>query len=100
MKNLNGELPIRSKVKMCEDIALIIGYLHQGNREKAEELMEELKTRAVFLDDEIQGDVLNFSEQVAFQQSYDPFHRVTPNVQEAADHLIEDLGFYSFFRKH
>ncbi len=87
------ELPIRSKVEMVEEVGEVISYLHKGIRLPADLLIEDLKYRSLFLGEEIQGDVLVFAEQVAFQYDYDPWHKVTSNVQEAADKLIEDLGF-------
>ncbi len=83
--------PIRSKVEMMQDILKIIQYLHLGQREKAEPLMEDLKARSALLDDQIQQDVLMFIEQVQFQYAYDPWHKITEDVQKAADRLIEDL---------
>lgn len=87
------ELPIRSKLQMIEDIIETIRALHKGEKEKADIFLEDLKKRALFLDPDIQNSVLIFSEQVAFQYAYDPWHKVTPDIQRAADHLIEDLGF-------
>lgn len=87
------ELPIRSKLDMLDDIIKIIRYLHLGNREVANLLIDDLKLRSLFLSDDIQQDVLIFSEQVHFQYDYDPWHKVTPDVQKAADQLISDLGF-------
>ncbi|MES2274120.1 MAG: hypothetical protein V4487_08000 [Chlamydiota bacterium] len=91
--HLPHEIPLRSKRKMLEDIGLIVRYLHEGKRDEADALIHNLKTRSVFLDSQIQQDVLIFSEQVQFQYDYDPWHKVTPDVQRAADQLIEDLGF-------
>lgn len=87
------ELPIRSKLEMVEDIIEIIHCLHEGDRKSADTLINDLKTRAIFLDEEIQLDVLIFAEQIHFQYDYDPWHKVTPAVQQAADKLIEALGF-------
>lgn len=78
---------------MLEDISQVIRYLHLGSREKAEPFFHDLKIRAIYLDDRIQRDVLTFVEQVCFQYAYDPWHKVTPEVQKAADHLIDSLGF-------
>jgi hypothetical protein len=83
--------PIRSKMEMMQDILKIIQYLHLGQREKGEPLMEDLKARSVLLDDQIQQDVLIFIEQVQFQYAYDPWHNITEAVQKSADKLIEDL---------
>jgi hypothetical protein len=92
-KHHSRELPIRSKLAMVQDIGQIICYLHTGQRSAADLLIEDLKTRSVFMDEDIQQDVLSFSEQVCFQYDYDPWHQVTLNIQRAADKLIEDLGF-------
>lgn len=90
---MKDELPFRSKLRMCEEIAEIVFHLHRGERSQSDPLIEDLKVRALYLDDEIQHDVLAFSEQVQFQYAYDPYHKVTPDVQKAADRLIKDLGF-------
>jgi hypothetical protein len=87
------ELPIRSKLDMLSDIIHIIRHLHQGNRKLADPLIDDLKLRSLFLGDKIQQDVLIFSEQIHFQYDYDPWHKVTSEVQKAADQLISDLGF-------
>lgn len=87
------EIPIRSKLEMCDDIAKIIYHLHQGEKSKSDPLLEDLKVRSLHLDETIQQDVLIFSEQVQFQYAYDPWHKVTHEVEKAADRLIEDLGF-------
>ena len=89
------ELPIRSKITMLHNIAKIIKHLHKGERPFADRLIEDLKTRSVFLDEQIQQDVLIFAEQVQFQYDYDPNHLITRDVQKAADRLIEDLGFFN-----
>jgi hypothetical protein len=93
------ELPIRSKREMAQDIAEIIQCLHRGQRSQSDLLIEDLKARCTLLDKTIQQDVLIFAEQVQFQYVYDPWHRVTPEVQIAADRLIEDLGFFSAQKK-
>lgn len=87
------ELPIRSKLDMLDDIVQIIHYLHSGDRKLADPLIDDLKIRSMFLDETIQQNVLIFSEQVQFQYAYDPWHKVTPDVQKATDKLIEELGF-------
>ncbi len=87
------ELPIRSKKEMVSDIVKIVQCLHEGKRAEADLLVEDLKARGAFLDETIQQDVLIFVEQVQFQYAYDPWHKVTPDVQSAADRLIHDLGF-------
>jgi hypothetical protein len=55
--------------------------------------LEELKARAIFLDEDIQRATLIFAEQISFQFDYDPYHKVTAEVQQAADNLIKNLGF-------
>ncbi len=87
------ELPIRSKLDMLDDIVQIIHYLHLGDRKRADDLIKDLKIRATFLEESIQRHVLIFTDQVHFQYNYDPWHKVTPDVQKAADLLIEELGF-------
>jgi hypothetical protein len=94
-KHNPNELPIRSKLRMLDDIIQIICYLHAGKRMDTDALIKDLKTRAVFFDEVVQRDVLIFCEQILFQYDYDPWHKVTPDVQRAADQLIEDLGFSS-----
>ena len=92
-KDHANELPIRSKLEMIQDIVQIINFLHEGERSKAEPLVEDLKRRAVFMDEDIQQKALSFVEQICFQYDYDRLHQVTPEVQKAADLLIEALGF-------
>jgi len=92
-KHHSRELPIRSKLEMAKEIGQIIHCLHTGQRSTADLLIEDLKTRAVYMDEEIQQGVLMFAEQVQFQYDYDPWHRMTGEVQKAADQLIETLGF-------
>lgn len=92
-KHPSQELPIRSKVSMLDDLVQIIHYLHMGNRRAADALIDDLKIRSMFMDEMIQQAVLIFTEQVQFQYDYDPWHKVTVEVQKAADRLIEDLGF-------
>ena len=92
--NIKMELPFRSKLEMVQDIAKILAHLHHGERAKADSLLEDLKTRSIYLDEEIQQDVLIFAEQVSFQYDYDPWHKVTQDVTKAADRLIEGLGFH------
>lgn len=87
------ELPIRSKIEMVDDIVLILQYLQDGNRKLADPVIDDLKVRSLFLDEKIQSDVLIFSEQIHFQYAYDPYHKLTPDVEKAADRLIEDMGF-------
>ena len=89
----NNELPIRSKLKMVDEIRQILSYLNEGDRSAFLPLLEDLKARSLFLDEQIQHDVLAFASQVLFQYDYDPWHTVTPDIQKAADKLIEDMGF-------
>ena len=86
-------IPIRSKLEMLDDIVQIIYYLHVGDRKQAEKFIEDLMVRAMYLETAIQGQVLRFVGQVEFQYNYDPWHKVTIEVQKAADTLIEELGF-------
>lgn len=88
------ELPIRSKIEMAKAIGQIIAHLHRGEREAAELLLEDLKARSIFLSEQIQQDVLMFAEQIQFQYDYDPWHKVTQEVERAANKLIEDLGWH------
>jgi hypothetical protein len=92
-KRETNELPIRAKKEMAEEIGEIIHYLHTGQRSAADLLIEDLKIRSVYLDESIQHDVLIFAEQIQFQYDYDPWHKVTGEIQTAADKLIENLGF-------
>ncbi len=92
-KHSSQELPIRSKIEMAKDIGQIIQCLHSGQRSAADLLIEDLKTRAVYMDEDIQQHVLMFAEQVQFQYDYDARHLMTEDVQKAADKLIEMLGF-------
>lgn len=87
------ELPIRSKLEIAGDIPRILYYLHNGKRGLALPLMEDMKIRSIFLEDSIQQSALAFISQVLFQFDYDPWHKVTPEVQKAADRLIEEMGF-------
>jgi len=91
--NPKGELPIRSKVAIRENIVKALQYMTEGNRMALESLIEDLKNRAIYLDETIQQDVLIFAEQVQFQYDYDPWHKITPDIKKAADRLIEDLGW-------
>jgi hypothetical protein len=80
-------------MEMADDVAKIISCLHRGQRSAADLLIEDLKTRSFYLDEQIQQDVLIFAEQVQFQYDYDPYHSVTQNVTKAADNLLKNLGF-------
>ena len=93
MENYQNELPIRSKIEVAQEIGQIIHYLTQGQESKVNELIEDLKNRSIYLDEKIQGDVLIFAETIQFQQSYDPWHQITPEIEKSANQLIEDLGF-------
>jgi hypothetical protein len=92
-KHYSQELPFRSKIEMAKEIGLIIECLHAGRRSAADLLIEDLKARAVYMDEEIQQSVLMFAEQVQFQYDYDAWHRMTSEVAQAADKLIKNLGF-------
>lgn len=94
------ENPIRSKDEMLKDICKIVHYLHTGERLAADLLIEDLKTRSTYLDEKIQQDVLIFAEQVQFQYDYDPWHKVTPDIQKAADRLLHNLGFSTDHQKY
>lgn len=90
---MNKELPIRSKVKIAQELGQILYCLHTGQRSSADLLIEDMKSRSLFLEDPIQRDVLIFVESVQFQDAYDPSHLVSEEVRQAADRLIESLGF-------
>jgi hypothetical protein len=92
-KHPSQELPIRSKIEMAKEIGQIIQCFDRGERSAADLLIEDLKTRSVYMDEQIQQKVLMFAEQVQFQYDYDPWHKMTSDVQRAADKLIEELGF-------
>ena len=92
MEHYHNELPIRSKIDVAAEIGDILHCLYSGKKEAADRLIEDLKSRSIYLDEAIQGDVLVFSEAVQFQEAYDPWHLITPEIQKAADQLIEDLG--------
>jgi len=93
MENYRNELPIRSKIDAAQEIGQIIRCLTQGQQSKVISLIDALKNRSIYLDEKIQGDVLVFAEAVQFQISYDPWHLITPEIERAANRLIEDLGF-------
>ncbi len=92
-KHYSQELPIRAKMEMAKEIGQVVACLHAGRRSAADLLIEDLKARAVYMDEEIQQSVLMFAEQVQFQYDYDLWHRMTAEVAQAADKLIENLGF-------
>lgn len=97
-KHISHELPIRSKLKMLDHIVQIIHSLHTGApRSSTDHLINDLKARSIFLGEEIQRDVMIFAGQILFQYDYDPWHKVTPDVQKAADRLIHSLGFFHPF---
>ncbi|MBU6382997.1 MAG: hypothetical protein KGQ49_05240 [Verrucomicrobia bacterium] len=87
------QLPIRSKLDMLNDIVQIVCYLHEGNRKEGEKYILDLKLRSLFMDETIQNRVLVFTDQVHFQFNYDPYHKMNSDIQQAADHLIEAMGF-------
>ena len=89
--NHKNELPIRSKIMMQKDVAKAIYHLHRGEREKTDIALDDLKARAIYLDEKVQQDVLMFAEQIHFQYDYDPWHKVTREVGAAADRLLSDL---------
>jgi hypothetical protein len=93
MEHYHNQLPIRSKIEAAQDIDQIIHCLGKGQQEAANALIESLKSRSIYLDEKIQGDVLVFAEAVQFQEVYDPWHCITPEIEQAANQLIEDLGF-------
>lgn len=93
MEHYHNELPIRSKIDVAQEVGQIIHYLYDGKMKEANDLIDNLKSRSIYLDEKIQGDVLIFAEAVQFQSAYDPWHCVTPEIKKAADQLIEDLGF-------
>ena len=85
------ELPIRAREEMARDVVKIIRNLHRGKPELATPLIQDLKARSLHLSDQIQQDVLIFAEQVQFQYAYDPWHKVTEEVSQAADRLLAHL---------
>lgn len=80
-----------SKEIIRKEIAQIIRHLHYGERALGDVLVKDLKARSKALPAKIQRDTLIFIEQVHFQYDYDPWHKVTPEVQKAADRLLKDL---------
>jgi hypothetical protein len=90
--NKVNQIPLRAKLDIVQEIAEVICLLHKGDQEAADKILKEMKIRSIFLDEEIQRNVLIFAEQVDFQYDYDPWHKVTPDVQRAADQLINSLG--------
>lgn len=91
-KNRKNTKPSRSKKNMKKGIARIVYYLHNGERSLGDQCIRDLKALSIDLDDKIQQDVLMFVGQVYFQYDYDPWHKVTPEVQKAADRLLRDLS--------
>lgn len=91
-KNPFEELPIRTKLKMTENIGKMMDWLYQGNQKKLYEEAEELKKESIYLSEEIQQSVLMFVEQLLFQYQYDP-GEITEEVRKMADRLIASLGF-------
>ena len=90
---MKRDLPIRTKLEMAENIGKVLRHLFDGDRMRATPLLDALKISSIYLDDDIQQDVLAFVQQVLFQFDYDPGHKLTPEIQKAADKLIEDMGF-------
>ena len=88
-----NQLPIRSKKQIADGIGEVLHCLHTGQRSATDLLLESLKSDAILLEDPIQQDVLKFAEAVQFQAVYDDWHRITPEVEQAANRLIEALGF-------
>jgi hypothetical protein len=81
-------LPIKLKHEMVDEVAQIVVSLHTGDKKRCEKLMEELKVNALYLDEEIQHNVLIFTGQIDFQKIYDPWHRISPEVERSALFLI------------
>ena len=92
-KDFQNELPISSKLAMGDTVIQVLAYLHAGNRLALLPLLDELKLRSMFLDEQIQEDVVTFANLVLFQYDSDPWHTVSKEVTQAADHLFEDMGF-------
>jgi hypothetical protein len=92
-RHLSQELPIRSKLEMAKDIAETIHCLGFGRRSEADSRIDDLKSRAIYFDETVQTNVLIFAEQVQFQSTYDPSRGVTPDVERAANRLLESLGW-------
>jgi hypothetical protein len=88
---MNKKLPIRLKVELIESLREIIVCLHEKRIFEMDRLAEEIKKRALFLEEEIQGGVLRFIELVQFQGKYDSV--ITEEIQQEADRLIGGLGF-------
>lgn len=91
--HLSHELPVRSKLRMAQEVGEIVQCLGYGEWRNMEEKLHDLKARALYLDESIQQRVLMFTEQVEFCRAYDPWHSVTQEVMVAADKLIEELGW-------
>ncbi len=87
------EIPIRAKVTMAQEIAKIMTHLQKGEAAAARPAIEDLRAKALLMDESIQQAVMSFVEQVEFLYSYDPSRGVTQEVSLAADKLIEALGF-------
>jgi hypothetical protein len=90
---MKKQLPIRAKIEIAEKIGQILHYFQKGQPQEVNALIAEVKSRALFLEDPIQQDVLIFAESVQFQEAYDPWHKISPEIEQAANKLIEDLGF-------
>ena len=91
-KNKKKTKPSRSKKNIKKDVAQIVDYLHNGERSLGDRCIDELKTHSINFNEKIQQDVLMFVDQSYFQYDYDPWHKVTPEVQKAADRLLRDLS--------
>jgi hypothetical protein len=88
---MKSVLPIRLKLEIIQDLEKMILFLHLGRKRELDRCAEDMKRNALFLDEQIQGDVLRFVEIVQFQNAYEPC--VTLEIQRAADFLIESMGF-------
>ncbi len=92
--NLFSELPVRSKLRMAQEVGEIIGAFGRGELAAVQAGVHDLKLRALHLGEEaIQHRVLIFAEQVQFQSAYDPWHCVNEDMEAAASKLIEELGW-------
>jgi hypothetical protein len=90
-KNRKNAKTSRSKKDLRKEVAQIVCYLHQGKRALGDRCIKDLKARSIDFDEKTQQDVLMFAAQVYFQYDYDPWHKITPEVQKAADRLLRDL---------
>jgi hypothetical protein len=90
--NRRNDPPIRTKRAIAQDVADIVHSLQAGEMKRTNVLIDDLKVKSIDFDSIIQQDVLVFAEAVQFQAVYDPAHPVSPEVQNAADKLLFDLG--------